>query len=269
VIPSKKIGLGSLHRQLEKQCFQKFDVKSHLETSTKLPWHKIWSKIQRNISEMLKPKYWIVEDLTCDPEERLILLKWDLCLGPDLDPPPSHPPLVKSLDKWMHSPHRFFKLNFDGDSKGNPRPTGFGVVIWDDQGLVQHILSDNLSHKSNNAIELWVLICGIQVASQIGIQQLIVEGDSHIILALFSKLIIGSEPAKISASWRLLINLNFLQSLLLSNLVLVPFHVRWETNNIADKLTNEGVNKWEQDRSCRNDQRPVHPLFLECMQLAL
>jgi ribonuclease HI len=68
-------------------------------------------------------------------------------------------------------------LNFDGASKGNPRPTGFGVVIRDRNGQIIHILAGNIGFNSNNSTEIWGLILGIQLTSSLGLNQLIIEGD--------------------------------------------------------------------------------------------
>jgi ribonuclease HI len=98
----------------------------------------------------------------------------------------------------------FIKLNFDGASKGNPGLYSFGVVFRDDQGNILLILAGSLGHDTNNVAELWALIQGLITANRMGFTKLIVEGDSQIILDLFSKLLTGSEPSKISPSWRLL-----------------------------------------------------------------
>jgi ribonuclease HI len=72
----------------------------------------------------------------------------------------------------------FFKLNFYGTSKGNTRPTGFGAVIRDINGRIIHILEGSLGFASNNSFELCGLIHGIQLASSLGLNQFIMEGDS-------------------------------------------------------------------------------------------
>jgi ribonuclease HI len=66
---------------------------------------------------------------------------------------------------WQYPPQGFFKLNFDGASKGNLGPVGFGVVIRDNNGQIKYIMAGNLGWDSNNSVELWGLIRGIQLAS--------------------------------------------------------------------------------------------------------
>jgi ribonuclease HI len=116
----------------------------------------------------------------------------------------------------------------------------------------------------NNVFKLWALIQGIQVSSQIGLQQIIIEGDSQIILNLFSKLLNGSEPTKIYHNWRLLNNLEFMKSLLLPNIVLIPSHAHRKEIKIVDKLFNSRVNLQEHDLDYGSSQIPKHPFLLEC-----
>jgi ribonuclease HI len=52
----------------------------------------------------------------------------------------------------------FVKLNFDGASKGNAGPVGYGAVFKDDNGLILHILVGSLGNDTNNVFELWDLL---------------------------------------------------------------------------------------------------------------
>jgi ribonuclease HI len=60
-------------------------------------------------------------------------------------------------------------LNFDGASKDNPGPTGFGVVIRDNTEEIKHLRVGSLGHDMNKSIELWGLIRGIQRASELNL----------------------------------------------------------------------------------------------------
>jgi ribonuclease HI len=71
-----------------------------------------------------------------------------------------------------------------------------------------------MGHDTNNSVELWGLIKGIQLASFLNLQPLIIEGDSKVIISLATKIINGTDPEKITPSWRLLGPLSFLQALL-------------------------------------------------------
>ena len=61
------------------------------------------------------------------------------------------------------------------------------------------------------------------------------------IIYLVLKIIHGSQPSKVSPSWRLLGLLKDFRSLLQPNLTFIPSHVKKESNKITDHLTNEGV----------------------------
>jgi hypothetical protein len=70
-----------------------------------------------------------------------------------------------------------------------------------------------------------------------------VEGDSQIIISMLSKLKNGSEPTKISTSWRPLGILESSKNMISPHMVIIPSHVRKEANNIADKLVNTKIDK--------------------------
>jgi ribonuclease HI len=57
------------------------------------------------------------------------------------------------------------KLKFDGASKGNPSPSGFGVLFRDDHDCISNIIARSLGYDTNNSTKLWDLIKGIQNAS--------------------------------------------------------------------------------------------------------
>jgi hypothetical protein len=62
-----------------------------------------------------------------------------------------------------------------------------------------------------------------------------------VIISLVSKIINGSNPTKVSPSWRLLGLLEEFNTLLQPTLTLIPSHVKREANKVADHLANEGV----------------------------
>jgi hypothetical protein len=95
------------------------------------------------------------------------------------------------------------------------------------------------------------------------------EGDSKIILGMFSKLLNSSDPTNISPSWRLLSNLEYLKYFLLLNWTLISSHVRRNANKIAEELANIGVDKREQELGCGYSHKPEQPSLLECVRLSM
>lgn len=152
-----------------------------------------------------------------------------------------HNSISLSPSTWNFLPPGFCKLNFDGASKGNPGPIIFGVVIRDGACQLEYLMEGYLRHDTSNSVELLGLIRGIQLASDLNLTHLIIEGDSKIIISLVAKIINGTDPEKITPSWHLMGPLNNLQSLLHPSLTLISSHIRREANKVTDKLSNEGV----------------------------
>jgi ribonuclease HI len=160
-------------------------------------------------------------------------------------------------------------MNFDGASKGNPGPAGFGVVLRDSTEQINYILAGHLSHDTNNSVEIWGLIKGIQLVTSLNLNHLIIEGDSQVIILLATKITNGSDPAKVSPSWRLLSPLETLRTLLHPSLTLIPSHVQQEANKVVDKLANQGVSSQAKDILIEAQQLPTPPLLLHCIEIAL
>jgi ribonuclease HI len=72
----------------------------------------------------------------------------------------------------------YHKINFDGASKGNPGPTGYGAVIRNSKGDILHLSAGNLGHNTNNVMEIWGFLKGLQAAKEHGINLLIAEDDA-------------------------------------------------------------------------------------------
>jgi ribonuclease HI len=159
-------------------------------------------------------------------------------------------------------------MNFDGASKGNLGPTGFGFVLRDEKGTILHISVGSLGYDLNNAADLWALIKGLTLSHHHGYHQIVVEGDSQIILNMLTKLLHGSSLENISPSWRLLHLLDYLRNLLQPHQVLIPSHIKREANKVANKLVNIGVHWPNKDLFCDSSQHSDHPIFLECNTLA-
>jgi ribonuclease HI len=98
-----------------------------------------------------------------------------------------------------------------------------------------------LGENTNNVVELLSLIRGLQVATHNQYHQVIVEGDSQIIIQLITKILHGEHPRRISPSWRLSGLLEDFGAIVHPNLTIIPSHVKREANKVADHLANAGV----------------------------
>jgi ribonuclease HI len=147
--------------------------------------------------------------------------------------PRSGPPPPPPLD--------CFKLNFDGASRGNPGPAGFGAVLRDHMGKIIHMIAGFLGENTNNVAELTSLVRGLQTAVHHQYHRLVIEGDSQVIIQLISKILHGKAPWRISPSWRLSGLLEDFGDLINSNLTIIPSHVKREANRVADHLANTGI----------------------------
>jgi hypothetical protein len=87
-----------------------------------------WEKIKSLIQETTRSKPWSEEDQKCRQEEQGILQNWQpVTSNPSTQSGRPRPP--DSPSSWSPPPAHFIKVNFDGASKGNPGPAGYGVVL--------------------------------------------------------------------------------------------------------------------------------------------
>jgi ribonuclease HI len=74
------------------------------------------------------------------------------------------------------------KIQFDGASIPNPGPMGIGVVLIEDQDVVEQISERLLEEGSNNVAEYSALIRGLQRVVELHWNDIIVEGDSKLVV---------------------------------------------------------------------------------------
>ena len=86
-------------------------------------------------------------------------------------------------DVLWHSPSKgFWKLNFDGASRGNLRLSGLGACIRDSHGLVVAIATSPLPNGTNNMVEAQALLASLILAKRGNFCSLYFEGDSLVII---------------------------------------------------------------------------------------
>lgn len=130
-------------------------------------------------------------------------------------------------------------LQFDGGSRGNPGHSAGGAVIYQITNLTNHeIWNDSIyvgDDKTSNYAEYYGLIIGLKAAIKLKIDDLLVQGDSMLIIN------------QVTDAWQ--VKSNKLQSLynmvqtLLPQIETVEFqHIRRKYNKRADELVNIELN---------------------------
>jgi hypothetical protein len=112
------------------------------------------------------------------------------------------------------------------------------------------------------------LLGDCNLATDHNFTQLIVEGDSQIIINLLSRLLNGADPERISPSWRLSHGLKTITDLLQPNQAVIPAHIRRSANQVADELANLGVNWDGPELLCKTSLTPDHPILQQCIRKA-
>jgi len=132
-------------------------------------------------------------------------------------------------------------INTDGGARGNPGPSGIGVVIATDDGKTISFHKKYIGEATNNVAEYKALILALQEAQRIfnlesSILNLEVNMDSELIVRqMQGRYKIKDERLKILASEVLK---------LIKQFKTVSFnHVRREQNKLADKLVNEAIDE--------------------------
>lgn len=104
-------------------------------------------------------------------------------LGGLVETSPPYPPLI-SPSVFLEPLDGCIEINFDGASKGNPCPTGYGNVIWHYRGNPWGIYMIYYAHTTNNVVELIALEKGLILAHQQHCHQIHIVGDSILIIRM-------------------------------------------------------------------------------------
>jgi ribonuclease HI len=128
-------------------------------------------------------------------------------------------------------------VSADGAARGNPGPAGIGVSIAREDGTVVDEIARGIGETTNNVAEYTAVIEGLRRAEELGAQTVTLRSDS---LLLVSQL-----------TGRFRVKAPHLQVLhrqarsIAAGFDRISFeHVRREQNTEADRLANEGVDRW-------------------------
>lgn len=75
-----------------------------------------------------------------------------------------------------------YSLYFDGASRSNPGPASYGGVIYDENKIEVGSYKDFIGKTTNNVAEYLGLFAGLQVCKDNNIKNLIVYGDSKLVI---------------------------------------------------------------------------------------
>ncbi|CAN5594695.1 hypothetical protein BH09PLA1_BH09PLA1_32480 [soil metagenome] len=73
-------------------------------------------------------------------------------------------------------------VQFDGGSRGNPGPAGIGIVLRAKDGTPIRTLGRFIGKATNNVAEYRALITGLQEAQKLGAKNILIRGDSELIV---------------------------------------------------------------------------------------
>src|SRR5579864_2404529 len=79
-------------------------------------------------------------------------------------------------------PAHYLVAHSDGGARGNPGPSGYGVVIKDESGRKVATLSEYLGHQTNNFAEYQELIAALEYALKHGPKALKLISDSELLV---------------------------------------------------------------------------------------
>ena len=123
----------------------------------------------------------------------------------------------------------------DGGSRGNPGPSGIGVVILDANGKKLKDLSEYIGEATNNIAEYNALLYGLEEALILRADDIIINMDSELV----AKQLTGDYRVKDVNIKPLFVRaINMLKSF--NNFEIR--HIEREMNKEADRLVNKAIN---------------------------
>ena len=125
----------------------------------------------------------------------------------------------------------------DGAARGNPGPAGYGAVVKDPHGRVLAEIGEGIGVATNNVAEYRGAIAGLARAAELGADEVELRADSKLLIE------------QLAGRWRVknptLIKLHIELRRILEHFRKVRLqHVPRAQNTEADRLANQGVDRW-------------------------
>ncbi len=139
-------------------------------------------------------------------------------------------------------------LYCDGASRGNPGPSGAGVVLLDEKGEQIFELSRYLDNGTNNEAEYRALVRGLEAAADLGVKRIEIFSDSELVVRQLSGKYKVRNPRLRSLFDQAVSRLQQFDDYAI-------FHVGRELNQQADLLANEAI-----DRGLQGGDRETYRL---------
>ena len=161
-----------------------WECNKHIFRKESLPLDIVLNGIERSISEVTNSSFKMIKfnpivthwDSQVVQELKLLFIP----NGWKISPPPAH--ILPRKNIWRPLSFGLWKLNFDGASKGNPGPSGFGACIRNSFGEVVALTISPLPIDTNNITDAHALLAGLLLAKQGCFTRLHIEGDSSVII---------------------------------------------------------------------------------------
>ncbi|XP_058089091.1 uncharacterized protein LOC131236018 [Magnolia sinica] len=135
------------------------------------------------------------------------------------------------LVKWSHPTLGLMKLNVDGSAKGNPGFSGGGGICRKEDGSFIFAFSAGYGYGTNNSAELRAIYDGLELCLLKGINRIMVELDSKLVIAI----LVGESRCP----WHWKPWLDRINNLRLSG-TFTFHHILYEGNGPADSLVKVG-----------------------------
>ncbi|PIT95015.1 ribonuclease H [Candidatus Falkowbacteria bacterium CG10_big_fil_rev_8_21_14_0_10_39_9] len=126
----------------------------------------------------------------------------------------------------------------DGGARGNPGPSGIGVVVYNEQRELVREYSDFLGIATNNQAEYKAVILALKKSQELGGEELHFYLDSELVV----KQLRGEYKVKNKDLASLFLEIH---NLAINFQKISYTHVRRELNQEADRLANEAMDRGE------------------------
>lgn len=136
--------------------------------------------------------------------------------------------------RQVTEPDKEWLLMVDGAARGNPGEAGCGAVIYNEDGTVVKELSRYLGRATNNVAEYEGLLMGLEALLKMGQRRIRVQSDSQLLVRQLSgQYRVKDEKLKLLFAKAVALLRQFDGYRIL--------HVPRESNKLADRLANQGI----------------------------